>query len=336
MRIDKFLAAVFATRGRMTTPTIRARPDMAAEKGARDGYLRRSVSIALFACLWASAWAFAQSPVAESRTLVRIEARQALYAGYRDAAPPLSYLIRGQSRPSGYLWDICGHLFSAVEARLGHPVPVVPIAVSDNARSMMLKTGVIDIDCGGEGNTVAQQKQLAFSVNLYVDEIRLLVGREAGIASFSQLAGKRVITVAGGTAERHLKLAALARGISVQHLLVHDSADAMKLLSAGAADAYADEAAELAAQRARQPEKYALLDETLASEPVALMLPAEDAGWKMLVDQTLVGLMQGGEMARLYEKWFRNPIPPFGLNLDLPMSSGLEAAIRTPADTPIN
>jgi glutamate/aspartate transport system substrate-binding protein len=44
--------------------------------------------------------------------------------------------------------------------------------------------------------------------------------------------------------------------------------------------------------------------------------------------------MQSGEFARIYDKWFMNPIPPRGINLQMPMSDKLKAAIANPNDRP--
>lgn len=274
--------------------------------------------------------------VPSSATLERIQARQAIYVGYREAALPFSYVLPGKTQPTGYLWDVCTHVFHAVEARLGKAIPVVPVAVTDNARTMMLKTAIIDLDCGAAGNTVARQKQVGFSTNLYVSEIKVLVKKEAGISGFEQLAGKRVVTVSGETAERYVKLGALGRSILLQHVLASSSAEAMAMLSSGAADAYVAEDAVLVAQRAANAGDFVLLDAALAAEPFGIMLPKDDAGWKSLVDATIADLMQSGELAKIYDKWFRSPIPPAGINLDLPMSALLKAAIETPSDTPVN
>lgn len=277
-----------------------------------------------------------ESPDAQSSTLVRIAARQALYVGYREAALPFSYVLPRQSVPTGYFWDICSHVFKAVDERLGLAVPLVPVAVTDNARTMMLKTGITDLDCGAAGNTVGRQKQVSFSTNVYVSEIKVMVNQSAGITNFEQLADKRVVTVAGSTAERHIKLAALARNITLQHVLANTPAEAMAVLAKGGAEAYVGEDAELAAQRAGSPGNFVLLDAALATEPFAIMLPKDDPVWKKLVDDTLAGLMQSGELARIYDKWFMNPIPPAGINLNLPMPALLKAAIQQPDDTPVN
>jgi glutamate/aspartate transport system substrate-binding protein len=66
------------------------------------------------------------------------------------------------------------------------------------------------------------------------------------------------------------------------------------------------------------------------------MLPKDDAALKKLVDETLLGLMQSGELAKIYDKWFVSPIPPANVGLDLPMSALLKAAIQAPNDKPVN
>jgi len=271
-----------------------------------------------------------------SPALDRILARQALYVGYREAALPFSYTLPGQSVPTGYFWDVCSQVFKAVENRLGKTIPVVPVAVSDNARAMMLKTAMIDMDCGSLGNTVARQKQVGFSTNIYISEIKVLVKKGAGFSGFEQFDGKRLVTVSGGTAERYVKMAALGRNIVPQHLLANTPAEAMAMLAAGKADAYAAEDAVLVAQRAASPGEFVLLDAPLATEPFGIMLPKDDAGWKNLVDATIADLMRSGELARIYDKWFMSPIQPGAINLDLPMSQLLKAAIETPSDTPVN
>lgn len=274
--------------------------------------------------------------LAASPTLNRVAARQVLYVGYREAASPFSYQVPGQSVPTGYFWDVCSHVFKAIQNGLGKPVPVVPIAVTDNARTMMLKTGITDLDCGAAGNTVGRQKQVSFSTNVYVSEISVMVKKDAGFTSFAQFADKRVVTVAGSTAERQVKQAALANSITLKHLLANTPSDAMGMLARGEAEAYVAEDAILASQRAGSPGEFVLLDTALAAEPFGIMLPMGDPAWKKLVDDALLEIMQNGELARIYDKWFMTPIPPAGINLNLPMSQLLKAAIQEPGDTPVN
>jgi hypothetical protein len=44
-----------------------------------------------------------------------------------------------------------------------------------------------------------------------------------------------------------------------------------------------------------------------------------------LVDETLAKLMRSGEFEKLYTQWFESPIPPRGINIQLPMSDALSS-----------
>lgn len=291
----------------------------------------------LVAALCIASPGFAENSAAvPSPTLDRVKARQALYVGYRETAVPFSYLLPGKTAPVGYVWDVCTHVFKAVEARLGQAIPLVPISVTDNTRAMMLKTGVVDLDCGAAANMVSRLDQVGFSTNLYVSRIGVLVGKDAGFSHFPELAGKKVVTVAGDAGERYLKMAALDHSITLKYLSANNPAEAISMLEKKEADAYVAEDAELVSLRAVAPGKFVLLDESLGDEPFAIMLPKDDAGWKSLVDETVVGLMRSGELARIYDKWFMNPIPPANINLNLPMSKSLQSAIENPNDTAVN
>ena len=62
------------------------------------------------------------------------------------------------------------------------------------------------------------------------------------------------------------------------------------------------------------------------------MIRKDDPQFKALVDKTLTGLMKSGEINKIYDKWFMNPIPPRNVNLNLPMSKELKDAIASPND----
>ena len=48
----------------------------------------------------------------------------------------------------------------------------------------------------------------------------------------------------------------------------------------------------------------------------------------------LAKLMRSGEFEKLYTQWFESPIPPRGINIQLPMSDALKRDIREPNDKP--
>jgi glutamate/aspartate transport system substrate-binding protein len=48
----------------------------------------------------------------------------------------------------------------------------------------------------------------------------------------------------------------------------------------------------------------------LSVEPIAIMVPKDDPAFKKAVDESIVAMMKSGEIAKLYDKWFVQPIPP--------------------------
>jgi glutamate/aspartate transport system substrate-binding protein len=50
------------------------------------------------------------------------------------------------------------------------------------------------------------------------------------------------------------------------------------------------------------------------------------------VDDAIKATYASGEINKIYEKWFMQPIPPKNLNLNFPMSDELKALIANPTD----
>jgi len=273
-----------------------------------------------------------------SPTLQKIAASGTIYLGHNEASVPFSYVLPGQETPAGYSWDICGKVVQALAAKLGKPLTVVPVVATSNTRLMLVKTGMANIECGATTNTVARQKQVAFSTTFFVSEVKAMVRAGSGIGSLADLANKRVVTTSGTTADRLIKQAALQRGMVIQHLMGRSHAESMGMMARGEVDAYVADDAILAGQRAgaADPAQLVLLDESLSVEPYGLVLPAGDLPFKQLVDATLVGLMKSGEMEALYAKWFAQPIPPSGRSLNLPLSEINKASFQFPSDRPGN
>ena len=69
-------------------------------------------------------------------------------------------------------------------------------------------------------------------------------------------------------------------------------------------------------------------------EPYGIMLRRNDFPFKKSVDDATAALYRSPEGPALYAKWFTQPIPPKGINLNAPMSSAMERAFERPTDSP--
>ena len=62
------------------------------------------------------------------------------------------------------------------------------------------------------------------------------------------------------------------------------------------------------------------------------MLRKDDPQFKKIVDDTLVSIFKSPQINTIYGKWFTSPIPPKGINLNLPISPKLREAFKNPSD----
>jgi glutamate/aspartate transport system substrate-binding protein len=52
-----------------------------------------------------------------------------------------------------------------------------------------------------------------------------------------------------------------------------------------------------------------------------------------VVDSAIENVFKSGEITKIYAKWFESPIPPKGINLNVPMSDQLKTVIAKPTDS---
>ena len=71
---------------------------------------------------------------------------------------------------------------------------------------------------------------------------------------------------------------------------------------------------------------YQFLEKRLSVEPYSIGLRRQDPRFKELVDQVTRRLIQTGEMAALYKKWFHSD------QGTLPMSVFMREALKRPSD----
>jgi len=293
---------------------------------ARWGWLLIALSLAL-----GSGTAFA-----ESMTLRKIQETGVISIGYRDASTPFSYLDARQ-RPVGYSMDICQRIVDAVKARLQLPelnVRLVP--VSSPTRIPLVANGTVDLECGVTTNNAERQQQVSFTVTTFVAESRVLSKRSSPVQTVSALSGKVVVSTAGTTSVRHLQDLSRRRGMDVTILAAKDDAEAFRMVETDRANAYAMDDVLLRSTVAAtgHPEDYVISDDALSVEPYGIMLSKNDPEFKRLADEAIVALFTSGEIFRIYHKWFRAPIPPKGVNLQMPLSPALERAFSRPTDSP--
>jgi glutamate/aspartate transport system substrate-binding protein len=83
----------------------------------------------------------------------------------------------------------------------------------------------------------------------------------------------------------------------------------------------------------KSPQDYVVSADALSVEPYGIMLRRDDAPFKKVIDQTMVATYRSGAIDAICDKWFLKPIPPKGINLNVPMSAAFKKVIASPTDS---
>jgi glutamate/aspartate transport system substrate-binding protein len=279
--------------------------------------------------------AFAPIPI-DSPVLRKIRDTGMIVLGHRITSIPFSYLD-AKLRPVGYSMDLCEHVVDAVQSRLGlRDLEVKLVPVTSATRMPLVANGTVDLECGVTTNTAERQKAQAFSVTTFVAAGRLLAKKESSIRTLDDLRGKVIASTIATTSMRYLNSVNESRRLDMKIVAGQDDTDAFQMVQTDRAAAFAMDDVLLRSLLANAPNAgdYGIADEALTVEPYGLGLPKEDPAFKQLVDGVLVELYRSGEIHAIYRKWFQLPIPPKGINLQLPMSEALKRAIAHPTDDP--
>ncbi len=270
-------------------------------------------------------------------TLKKIKDSGAVTMGVRESSGALSYTL-GDGKFVGYHVEICQKVLADVQKQLGlAKLDIKYQPVTSQNRIPLVQNGTVDIECGSTTNNLTRQKDVAFAVTTFVEEVRIAVKANSGINSIAQLNGKNVATTTGTTSVQTLRKHERATGVNFTEVFGKDHADSFLLLETGRADAFVMDGSLLAGNiaKAKNPADFKIVGEVLSVEPIAIMMRKDDPAFKKAVDDSIKAMMKSGEIAKLYDKWLMQPIPPANARVGLAMSDNLKAAIANPNDNPM-
>ena len=284
------------------------------------------------AAAFASAGALAQA----NDTIAKVKASGSITMGVRDSSGALSYTL-GDGKYTGYHYEVCQHIIGNLEKQIGKKLEIKYLPVTSQNRIPLVQNGTVDIECGSTTNNLTRQKDVAFADTTFVEEVRIAVKTSSGITSIAQLAGKTIATTTGTTSVQTLRKHKRAEGLEFKEVFGKDHSDSFLLLESGRADAFVMDGSILAGNiaNAKNPADFKIVGEVLSVEPIAIMLRKDDPAFKKLADDTIKDMIKSGELAKLYDKWFMQPIPPKNTRVGLPLSDSIKEAWAHPNDKPM-
>ncbi|WP_275351821.1 amino acid ABC transporter substrate-binding protein [Xenorhabdus bovienii] len=271
-------------------------------------------------------------------TLKKIKDNGIIVVGHRESSVPFSY-YDNQQNVVGYAQDYSNLIVDAVKKKLDMPnLQVKLIPITSQNRIPLLQNGTYDFECGSTTNNLERQKQAAFSNTIFVVGTRLLTNKDTGIKGFDDLAGKHVVVTSGTTSEILLNKLNDEKQMQMRIISAKDHGDSFRTLESGRAVAFMMDDALLAGERAKakKPDQWIIVGKPQSEEAYGCMLRKDDPQFKKLIDGTIVKVQTSGEAEKLFDLWFKQPIPPKKLNMNFSMSDEMKTLFKSPNDKALN
>ena len=216
--------------------------------------------------------------------------------------------VLGTDEPNSFVdpktRDIVGYevdIAKAIAAKLGVKPVFKQLAVA--ARIPELQQGRVDVLAASLTHNKERESQIDFSLTTFVTGQKVLVKTSSGIADVPQLAGKKVLTVKGGTQEPNIRKAVP----NVDVVTFETTQQAFLALQQGKGVGYVNDEASLVNDYAKLgPAKkdYAILPTSISVEPLALGIKRGEPALKAAIDGELRELESSGAADKLFIKWY--------------------------------
>jgi glutamate/aspartate transport system substrate-binding protein len=272
---------------------------------------------------------------AQEGTLKKIKETGAITLGHRDASIPFSYFDDKQAA-IGYAMDLCGKIVDAVKAELKMPNLQVKLnPVTSATRIPLMANGTIDLECGSTTNNLERQKQVAFTITHFVTANRFVSKKAANLKNLDDLKGKTVVSTSGTTNIKQITELNGQKNLGITILPAKDHAESFLMVETGRAVAFFMDDILLYSLVAssKNPSEWTISADALSVEPYGIMLRKDDPSFKKVVDGAMSAVYKSGEINKIYAKWFLSPVPPKGVNLNVPMSEVFKHVVAKPTDS---
>ena len=250
------------------------------------------------------------TPAADAAgTLDRVQASGRFKIGYRVDARPFSYPA-ANGEPAGYVVELCQNIADAVRQSTGKSrLDVSYVVVNAQNRFAALQDGSADIVCDSSSITIGRRELVDFSLPIFVDGAGLLYRGQNELANFESLRDKRVGVVTGTTTEALLQNSLSGLGVKATISPAKDYAAGIDQLLGESLDAFMGDRSILASLLHDRGTGSGLrLSKSYFSyEIYGLVLPKDDAAFRLLVDRTLARLYRNGRIKALLTRTFGDP-----------------------------
>jgi len=268
-------------------------------------------------------------------TLKKIKDSGTITLGHRDTSIPFSYYDDKQ-QVVGYAMDICMKVVDAIKANLKMPKLDVKLnPVTSATRIPLMANGTIDLECGSTTNNLERQKQVWFATTHFVTANRFVSKKSSNLKTVDDLKGKTVVSTSGTTNIKNATEINVEKKLGMNIIAAKDHAESFLTVESGRAVAFFMDDILLYSlvANSRNPSEWVISADALTVEPYGIMMRKDDVEFKKVVNGAINALYKSGEINKIYGKWFLNPVPPKGVNLNVPMSAPFKKVVAKPTDS---
>ena len=234
---------------------------------------------------------------AQADQLDDIKKKGELVVGVLGTDEPNSYIDPKTREIIGYEVDLA----RAIAAKIGVKLQIKQLAVA--ARIPELQQGHVDLLAASLTHNKEREAVIDFSLTTFVTGQKVLVKADSGIQNLAALAGKKVVTIKGGTQEPNIRKAVP----NVDVVSFDTGPQAFQALQQGKGVAFVNDEVSLLDQHAKlgaAAAQYRILDQNISVEPLAIGIKKGEKRLKEQVDGALRDLEKAGEADKLFVKWY--------------------------------
>jgi len=236
-------------------------------------------------------------------TLLQIQKSGKIKIGFRKSQPPMSTLGQ-EGMPEGYSIDICKHIVTGVEDKIGKDIDAEYIPVTAAERFNALSDNKIDILCGSTTKTLSRSEIVDFTQLTFVTGASFMTLK--GTKLMNNFGGKKIGVVKGTTTFVSMKELFTETETDTEIILLNTTAEALNALKKEKIDAFAADQVVLIglALSVDKPENFAILPTIFSYEPFALAVRRNDADFRLIADRVISKLYRTKKILPIYNKWF--------------------------------
>jgi len=207
--------------------------------------------------------------------------------------------------------------------------------VTSATRIPLMANGTIDLECGSTTNNLERQKQVWFATTHFVTANRFVSRKSANLKTVGDLKGKTVVSTSGTTNIKNANDINVEKKLGMNIIAAKDHAESFLTVETGRAVAFFMDDILLYSlvANSKNPSEWVISADALTVEPYGIMMRKDDAAFKKIVNGAINNLYKSGEINKIYDKWFLKPVPPKGINLNVPMSAPFKKIVAKPTDS---